>query len=103
VKNKISGITVLSLTAALFVLGCGTSTEKTTKETSTTTYVPAAAPQVIVQAPPVAVVPPPVTTTTTSMTNDRATDSTKSGFGTNGTEQNTTSHHSESTTVTPSN
>ena len=96
---------MLGLFAALTVLGCGTSTDKTSKETSTstTTYVPAAPPQVIVQAPPVAVIPAPVTTTSTSMTNDRATDTTKSGFGTNGTEHDTSTHHSESTTVTPSN
>jgi hypothetical protein len=102
VKTKVSTITLLGLSVALFVVGCGTSTDKTTKETSTTTYVPAPPPQVIVQAPPVAVIPP-TTSTTTSMSNDRSSDTTKSGFGSNGTEQNTSIHHSESTTVTPSN
>jgi hypothetical protein len=103
VKTKVSTITLLGLAVALFVVGCGTSTDKTTKETSTTTYVPAPPSQVIVQAPPVAVIPPPTTSTTTSMSNDRSSDTTKSGFGSNGTEQNTSVHHSESTTVTPSN
>jgi len=100
VKNKISAITIVSLSAALFVIGCGTTKDTTSTESDTTRYVTSApAPQVaIVQAPMVAVVPP--TTTTTSMSNDRSSDS--SGLG-NGSEQSTTSHHSESTTVTPSN
>ncbi len=36
------------------------------------------------------------------MTNDRASDTTNSGTGTSGNEQSTSTHHSESTTVTPS-
>jgi len=37
------------------------------------------------------------------MSTDRASDTKQSGLGSEGTEQNSSSHHSESTTVTPSN
>jgi len=102
VKTKISAITVVSLSAALFVIGCGTTKETTTRESeSRTNYVTAAPlPQVaIVQPAAIAVVPP--TTTTTSMSNDRSSDS--SGMGGSGSSQSSSAHHSESTTVTPSN
>jgi hypothetical protein len=88
-------ISVVSIAAFTCVVGCGSST----KEVDTTTYVPAPPAQVIVQAPPVEPVPPP--TTTTSTTSDRSSNSTDSGNA--GTVDSSSPHHSESTSVTPSN
>jgi hypothetical protein len=89
-------ISVMGVAALILVTGCSTST----KEVDTrTTYVPAAPAQVIVQAPPVEAVPPPTTTVSTS--SDRSRYSTDSGNA--GTVDSSSSHHSESTTVTPSN
>jgi hypothetical protein len=88
-------ISFVSIATLACVAGCGTST----KEVDTTTYVPAAPAQVIVQAPPVEVAPPPTMTTNTSI--DRSSHSTDSGSA--GTVESSSSHHSESTTVTPSN
>jgi hypothetical protein len=87
-------ISVVSIAAFACVAGCGTST----KEVDTTTYVPAAPAQVVVQAPPVQVVP---ATTITSTSADKSRDSSVSSTG--GTVDSSSSHHSESTTVTPSN
>lgn len=90
-------ISVMSLASLVLVSACGTTS--TTKET-TTTYVPAPAAQVVAQAP--AQAPPPPPTTTTSTSSDRTSDSTTFQPGA-GTENTTSRHHSESTTVTPSN
>jgi hypothetical protein len=89
-------VSALGLAAVILISACGT-----TKET-TTAYVPAPAPQIIVQAPP-AVVPAPVPPTVTSSTSsDRTSNSTTSDPAT-GTQNSTSSHHAESTTVTPTN
>ena len=96
-------ISVVAVTAFACVAGCGS----TTKEVDTTSYVPAAPAQVIVQpAPaqvfvqpaPVQVVPP---TTTTNTSSERSSKSSESGNA--GTVDSSSSRHSESTTVTPSN
>jgi hypothetical protein len=88
---------VMSLAVVILVGACGT--DKSSKET-TTTYVPAPAPQVVMQAPEAP--PPAPPTTTTSTSSDRTSKSATSDSGA-GTQDSTSSHHSESTTVTPSN
>jgi hypothetical protein len=87
-------IGVVSIAAFACTTGCGTST----KEVDTTTYVPAAPAQVVVQAPPLQVVP---TTTITSTSVDKSRDSSVSTTGAS--VDRSSSHHSESTAVTPSN
>jgi hypothetical protein len=87
-------ITFVSVAAFACITGCGTST----KEVDTTTYVPAAPAQVVVQAPPAQVAAP---TTITSTSVDKSRDSSVSSSG--GTVDSTSSHHSESTSVSPSN
>ena len=89
-------LSVLGVAAATFLVGCGTST----KEVETTTYVPAPPAQIVVQTAPVPVAPP-APTTTSSTSSDRSTTSTDSGNA--GAMDSSISHHSESTTVTPSN
>lgn len=86
-------ISVVSVAGFALLAGCGTST----KEVDSTTYVPSAPAQVVV-APPVVVTPP---TTTTSTSSDRSANSTDSGIA--GTVDSSSSHHSESTTVSPTN
>jgi uncharacterized lipoprotein YajG len=88
-------VSVVSIAAFACLAGCGTST----KEVDSTTYVPAPA-QAVVQAPPVVAVTPPTTITSTSV--DKSRDSSVSSTG-EGTVDSSSSHHSESTTVTPSN
>jgi hypothetical protein len=88
-------ISIVGVAGLALLAGCGTST----KEVDSTTYVPTApASQVVVQAPPVMVTPP---TTTTSTSSDRSANSTDSGVA--GTVDSPSSHHSESTTVSPTN
>jgi hypothetical protein len=86
-------ISVVAAAAFACVAGCGS-----TKEVDTTSYVPAAPAQVIVQPAPVQVVPP---TTTSNTSSDRSSNSTNSNNA--GTVDSSSSRHSESTTVTPSN
>jgi hypothetical protein len=88
-------ISVVSVAAFTWVVGCGSST----KEVDTTTYVPAEPAQVVVQPAPAEAVPPPTTTTNTS--SERSRSSSESGNA--GSVDSSSSHHSESTTVTPSN
>jgi hypothetical protein len=87
-------ISVVSIAAFTCVAGCGSST----KEVDTTSYVPVAPAQVVVQPAPVPVVPP---TTTSSTSSEGSRNSSSSGNA--GTVDTSSSHHSESTTVTPSN
>jgi hypothetical protein len=87
-------ISVVGVAGFALLAGCGTST----KEVDSTTYVPSGPAQVVVQAPPVVVTPP---TTTTSTSSDRSANSTDSGIA--GTVDSSSSHHSESTTVSPTN
>ena len=88
-------VSVVGVAALACLAGCGTST----KEVDSTTYVPAAPAQVVVQAPAPVMVTPPTTTTSTSV--DRSSNSSNSGIA--GTVDSSSSHHSESTTVSPSN
>ena len=87
-------ISVVGIAALACVAGCGTST----KEVDSSSYITTPAPAVVVQAGPVQVIPP---TTTTSTSSDRSANSTDSGSV--GTVDSSSSHHSESTTVSPSN
>jgi hypothetical protein len=87
-------ISVVGIAALACVAGCGTST----KEVDSSSYISTPAPAVVVQARPVQVVPP---TTTTSTSVDKSRDSSESNIG--GTVNSSSSHHSESTTVNPTN
>ncbi len=85
----------ISLACLIGVSAC--SSKRDTKET--TTYIPTQRPaDVIVQAPVVAPLPP----TTTSSTYNRSTSST-TAYPASGSESTTSTHRSDSTTVTPSN
>lgn len=91
----------ISLACLLSVSAC--SSKRDTKETTTketTTYVPARPADVIVQAPAPVVAPLPPTTT--SSTYNRTTSST-TAYPASGYESSTSTHRSDSTTVTPSN
>jgi hypothetical protein len=94
-STKRIAISVVGVAGFALVAGCGTST----KEVDSTTYVPTAPAQVVVQAPAPVMVTPPTTTTSTS--SDRSSNSTDSGIA--GTVDSSSSHHSESTTVSPTN